>query len=122
MNLLERFKMKLKIRAEKRFMESWKITCCCGGDIIHGRNYPIFYQRLTLIQQLMPLLIDEVKYFFKRQSEVALTDAIRGWQRYLEMQRLENLLNVGDIIHGRNYKSYPPISALFPITLRQEER
>jgi hypothetical protein len=126
MNFWERLKMRLEKRAQKRFREQTNGNgFIFSGDIVHGRNYPIFHQcptrtqrLIALIQQLMPLLIDEVKYFFQGQPEITLTDAIYAWNYYLEMKELSRVFGIDDIIYGRNYKSYPSISASFPITLR----
>jgi hypothetical protein len=119
MNLLERLKMRLERRAQKRFR---KQTNGDGviffGDIIHGGNYPILYQRFSLIQQLMPLIIDEVKCFFQRQPEITLTDAICAWNYYLTMEESRKFFKIDDIINERHYRSHLSTLVLFPIYLR----
>jgi hypothetical protein len=119
MNFWERLKMRLEKRAQKRLKEQTNGNgFIFFGDIIHGRNYPILYQRFTLIRQLMSLIIDEVKYFFQRQPEITLTDAICAWNYYLTMEEARKFFKIDDIINERHYRSYLSTSVLFPITLR----
>jgi hypothetical protein len=85
------------------------------GDVVHGGNYPY---RFRVIQSVIGLIINEIKYFFRKCPDVTLTDAIQSWNDFLKQERLNDFLSIGDFIHGRNYKSYPLTSVLFPITLR----
>ena len=111
-----RLKMRLERRAQKRFV---KQTNGNGfiffGDIIHGRNYPIFPQRLILVRQLISLIIDEVKCFFQKQSKITLTDAIRAWNYYLMIEESKKFFGVDDIIQRKHYRSHLPTSPSFPI-------
>jgi hypothetical protein len=88
---------------------------CRVYKYVRGRNYPY---RVNAILIVIGLIINEIGYFFRKRPDITLTDAIQSWNEFLKQERLNDFLSSGDIIFGRNYKSYPSTSALFPITLR----
>lgn len=123
MNLLERLKMRLERRAQKRFRKQTNGNgVIFFGDIIHKEDHSILYRRFALIQQLMPLLIDEIKCLFRKRYQVTLTDAIRSWNKFLMDEEMSHLLFFGGIINSMKNPAYRASLLSLPINLKQEER
>lgn len=94
MNFLEWLRMKLIFRENVRVMEAWRESILIGGDFVHQSNY----------SKMTTLIVNEIKHLFRKRHQATLTDAMREWQFYLKKKRLEVIfIDVGDIIHGKNY-------------------